>query len=63
VPRRRYLLGASRLGSNWLVRVKDVETGEVLDDLSVDLTDNLATQCALVKRLAAQAERGDEEAR
>jgi hypothetical protein len=55
---RCYELGAFGLGTNWLVKVKDVKTGKVLDDLSADLTDNLATQSALVERLAAEHEAG-----
>jgi hypothetical protein len=50
----RYLLGAQKLGSNWIVRVKDVETGEVLTDQSLDLHDNLAVQKQLVVRLHDQ---------
>jgi hypothetical protein len=51
---RRYLLGAARLGTNWLVRVKGVETGKVVEDLAVDLHDSVPTQRKLVERLAAE---------
>jgi hypothetical protein len=48
---RRYLLGASKLGANWIVRAKDVETGRVLTDESLELADNLTVQKKLVQRL------------
>lgn len=48
VEGRRYLLNTQKLGDNSIVRAKDVETGEVLTDQSLDLHDNLAVQKKLV---------------
>jgi hypothetical protein len=48
---RRYLVGSSQLGSNWIVRAKDVESGEVVEDKSLHLYDNKPMQERLVQRL------------
>jgi hypothetical protein len=55
----RYLLAAQQIhgSADWIVRVQDTETGEVLDRRSPGLYDNKAVQEELVRRLHEKAER------
>ena len=53
----RYLLAAQQIvgSADWIVRVQDTETGEVLDQRSPGLRHNLTVQKELVRRLHEKA--------
>jgi hypothetical protein len=53
----QYLLAAQQIvgSSNWIVRVQDTQTGEVLDERSAGPGHNLAVQKELVRRLHEKA--------